>query len=445
MNAALIVRSSTESATRVTDTRASTLPADEPSVPASTPRRETAAEAAERVGLVLPSPRHRWWAVPVASLAAVILVAIAVVSVLPSELVAEKENPRVGVEQGTPYARTPASAQPVKDRITFGELGDVARQYEPDGDIYFVTVTEPTQSVLSWLVGRDEPAIQFLTEEEKFGVQTPEQRRSLALVSMRTSEQVAQFVALERVGYDVELLPGEVVIQEMICLVVNEEGTECEQWSPSDEVLDPGDRIQTVGGEAIDGVEDLSRILEDYEPGDVVEMTIVRRIGDRDETLDVEVELTAAPDDPDRTLVGFYPFDTRRVELPFELDIDTGRIGGPSAGLAFTLTLIDELTEGELTGGGRVAVTGTIQLNGTVGAIGGLRQKASAVAQTGVDVFIVPAAQGEDDIAAAREAAGDEVTIIPVETLDEALAVLADLGGDPIPPGGECAPDLGTC
>ena len=72
-------------------------------------------------------------------------------------------------------------------------------------------------------------------------------------------------------------------------------------------------------------------------------------------------------------------------------------------------------------------------LDGSVGPIGGLRQKASAVAQTGVDTFIVPAAQGDEDIAAAKQAAGGDLDIIPVATLDEALAVLEKLGGDPLP------------
>jgi PDZ domain-containing protein len=367
----------------------------------------------------------------------IVLVAVAVSSVLPAEWVASKENTRLGVEQGTPFARTPASAQPVDDRIVFGDLGDLAEQYPPDGDIYFVTVTEPNQSILSWFAGRDEPAVQFLTNEEKFGVQTPQQRRRFALESMRSSEQVAQYVALQRVGFDVNLLDGDVLIQDMVCLEANEEGTECLDWSPSDDVLDPGDRILEVEGEAIDGVEDLGRILDGLKPGDIVSMRI-----DRPEQgeFDVDVELTASPDDPDRTIVGFYPFDTRRVELPFELDIDTGSIGGPSAGLAFTLTLIDELTEGELTGGRAIAVTGTIQLDGSVGAIGGLRQKASAVAQTGVDVFLVPAAQGDDDVEAARLAGGGDLQIFTVETLEDALAVLESLGGDPIPP----APDVPT-
>ena len=125
-------------------------------------------------------------------------------------------------------------------------------------------------------------------------------------------------------------------------------------------------------------------------------------------------------------------FDTRSVHLPFEIGIDTGEIGGPSAGLAFTLALNDELTPGNLLGGTDVAVTGTIDLNGDVGAIGGLVQKASAVRQAGLHHFLVPASQSAQNLADARAVAGDGVEIIPVATVDEALAALARLGGDPI-------------
>ena len=418
----------------MTDTRNETVPNDPgdelPPPEAASSDRPSRHDEALATGLGLPSRRHRIWAIPLAALAFLVVVAVPVLAALPSSLVAEKLNHRLDVEQPAPYARTPASAEPVANRIHFGDLGDVADQFPPQGDIYFVTVTEPAQSVLSWLVGRDDPAIQFLTKEDKYGFATPQQRRTFALEQMRTSEQVAQYVALQRVGYDVELVPGDVLIEAMVCLVPNEAGDECVTWSPSDEVLDPGDRILEVNGEAIDGVEDLGRILQGFAPGDTVTMKI-----DRPGTgeMTVDVELTASPDDPTRTIVGFYPFDTRRVVLPFELDIDTGSIGGPSAGLAFTLTLIDELTEGELTGGGRVAVTGTMELDGSVGAIGGLRQKASAVEQTGVKIFLVPASQSDEDIAAAREAAPG-LQIIPVATLEDALTVLAEHGGDPITP-----------
>ena len=364
------------------------------------------------------------------ALSLLVLSAIAIASIVPSGWFAEKENRRLGVEQPAEYARTPASAEPVDNLIRVGDLGDVAQQYPPKGDIYFVTVMSPHQSLLSWLVGRKEPAIEFLTAEDVNGFRTPTQRRTLDLASMRTSEQVAQYVALKRLGYDVSIVPGDVLIEDMVCLQPSEDGSACDTWSPSDKVLDPGDRILAIDGTPVGTVDDLSKILKDKKPGDVVSMQIKRpEQGD----LTVDVELTASPDDPTRTIVGFYPFDTATVKLPFELSIDTQSIGGPSAGLAFTLTLIDELSPGELTPPGGVAVTGTMALDGTVGPIGGLRQKASAVAQTGVDTFIVPAAQGEDDIAAAKEAAGGKLNIIPVATLDEALAALEQLGGDPLP------------
>ncbi len=412
------------------DTQLPTLPAEpEPDRPLS-PRTETAAEALVRAGLTTASPPHRWWSVPLVAIGMAAVLIVSIAATVPSKWVAEKENRRTGVEEPVPFARVPASVQSIDDLITIGDLGDEATQFPPAGDFLMVTVMAPEQSWLSWLVGSDDPAVEFLTADEKNGPRTPQQNRTLDQASMRTSEQVAQYVALQRLGYDVDLVLGEVLIQDMVCLEPSADGVTCVQSSPSDTVLDPGDKILVVDGEEVETVEDLSALLAGRSPGDLVPMTIERP---EQGELDVMVELTASPDDPDRTIVGFFPFDTARVELPFDMSIDPNGVGGPSAGLAFTLTIIDELTEGELTGDTRVAVTGTIRLDGTVGAIGGLRQKASAVAQSGVDVFIVPAAQGDDDIAAARAAAGDDLEIVAVETLEQALAVLAERGGDPIP------------
>lgn len=376
-----------------------------------------------------PDPRHRWWAIPLLTAALLVLTGVAVSAALPASIVAEQVNPRLDEVQPAPYARTPSSALPVAERVRFGQLDGVVEQFPSESSVLFVTVTEPRQSVLSWWVGRDEPAIEFLTEEQKFGLQTPEQRRVFSLESMRSSEQVAQFVALERLGYDVELVPGDVLVSQLVCLEPNDDGTECLVEAPSAEFLEPGDRLLEADGVVLEGVEDLTAVVSAKQPGDTVDLLIERpEVGE----LRATVELTRSSTEPDRTIVGFVPFDTRRVILPFELSIDTGRIGGPSAGLAFTLTLIDELTPGDLLGGRDVAVTGTIQLDGTVGAIGGLRQKASAVAQAGVDVFLVPAAQSEADIEAARVAGGDDLEVIPVATLDEALEVLGSLGGTPV-------------
>lgn len=366
------------------------------------------------------------------------LLGICVAALIPATVVAEKENRRLMEVQEAPYAQVPASAEPVNDRVVFGELPDDVARFDPAADFFFVTVSAPEQSLLGWFSGRGDPAIDLLTAEDKFGVRTPSQRREAALQQMRTASQEAQFLALSAAGYEPEISLGEVVVQQVLCETIGDDGL-CEKFFPSDESINPSDTILEADGVTLNSVEDLSAVLDGKAPGDMIDLKIRRP---EEGILDVTVELAASPDDAERTIIGFRPFDTRVVTLPFEVGIDTGQIGGPSAGLAFTLALIDELTPGELTGGKNVAVTGTIALDGSVGPIGGLSQKTSAVFQHGVDVFLVPASQrelaeGEGELRQKLEDAGHgQVKIIAVATLEEALAALEALGGDPLVPVG---------
>ena len=113
-------------------------------------------------------------------------------------------------------------------------------------------------------------------------------------------------------------------------------------------------------------------------------------------------------------------------DLPFTIDFDIQRIGGPSAGLALTLTVLDILTEGELTGGLDVVTTGTIDAVGNIGPIGGIEQKSHAVLRSGADLFIVPL----NDLENAKAIIGDRVDVVGVRTLDEALDALQQRGGN---------------
>ncbi|WP_394944298.1 S16 family serine protease [uncultured Ilumatobacter sp.] len=383
---------------------------------------------------IVELPRARWLGWLLGGLGLVVMVGIAVAALVPAALVAQKENRRLMELQPAPFAQTPASAESVNERVVFGDLPDEVKRFETSGDFFFVTVSAPEQSLLSWFAGRDDPAIDLLTAEDKFGVRTPSQRREAALQQMRTASQEAQFVALTAAGYEPEISLGEVVVEEVLCREIGDDGL-CAEFYPSDLAIDPSDTILEADGIELNSVEDLSAVLEGKMPGDTIDLKVRRpEVG----ILNVTVELAASPDDPTRTIVGFRPFDTRVVSLPFEVDIDTGRIGGPSAGLAFALALLDELTEGELTGGRNIAVTGTISLDGSVGPIGGLSQKVNAVWQHHVDVFLVPASQrelaeGEDELRKKLIDAGHgDVEIVPVATLEEALQVLEDLGGDPL-------------
>lgn len=369
--------------------------------------------AAELPPPTRPNPKHRWWAVPMATLGLL----LAVVFLASALIVVDR------------YADAPGSADQVNDRLAFSAVP----RYTSDGDILFVTVAGPHLTGLQALIGWIDPDVRQETYDERFPDRTPAEDREAAQVAMRTAKDDAPYVALTKLGFPTELVPGKVVVGSMLCEQVSEDGTTCEEFVPADAFLDPGDEFVSVNGAPILTRDDLTRVLQEFEPGDTVDV-VVRRGGngtdaDPGEELAGTVELIESSDEPGRPLFGLITADTTQVKIPFEIDIDTGRIGGPSAGLAFTLTLLDELTPGELTGGHNIAVTGTIDVNGNVGPIGGLRQKAVAVRSAGATAFIVPAAQSPEDLAIAKEILGEE-NVFPVATVDEALEVLAGFGGN---------------
>ena len=116
--------------------------------------------------------------------------------------------------------------------------------------------------------------------------------------------------------------------------------------------------------------------------------------------------------------------------FPGDITLNTANIGGPSAGLAMTLTIIDALSKGSLTGGHPIATTGTIDPLGNVGAIGGVAEKTIAVENAGIHYFFVP----KDNYAAAAAVAGTSLHVIGVSTLSQVLADLRNLGGaQPVP------------
>jgi Lon-like protease len=131
-----------------------------------------------------------------------------------------------------------------------------------------------------------------------------------------------------------------------------------------------------------------------------------------------------------RQLMGVIlgPSKTRPCRLPFDLEVNTDKIGGPSAGLAMTLAVLDRLSPGELTGGGKVGATGTIEADGSVGEVGGVKQKTASVRASGAKLFIVPISE----VALAKPHAG-KMQVVGVRNLDEALAALRKAGGDPLP------------
>lgn len=319
----------------------------------------------------------------------------------------------------------PGEALTVGPRIEFVSGDEQApTRYDTDNGIHFVTAFGAKLSALDSFVGWLDPDVQVDTYEERFGDQTPSSQRVLNQQAMVSSKQIAEYVALKRLGYDVELIVGPAIVADVICEETPHPKSACE-------VMNVGDTIVEFDGSPINVLTDLYPLTANLAPGEEVEITVRPNASDSVDTRIVRV--IANPSDASKTIIGFLPVDTRSVELPFDVGISTSDIGGPSAGLAFTLAILDELTEGNLMGRGKVAATGTINDDEKVGAVGAVRQKAVAVRDAGATLFLIPASQSPQVIDEARKAAGSRVKVVPVTTLQDALDALRDNGGDPLP------------
>ena len=353
--------------------------------------------------------RRLWWALPILTVAWIGLVTIIAASLTPLKL----------------WELAPGSAEQVSNRLSFDKaaLSKVMR-YPAKTPVLFVTAFGSKLTALDAFAGALDKDVDVQSYKERYGTSTPTEQQRLGYQSMTTAKQIAEYVAYTRLGLDASFVYGDIIIEELVCLENPGPMSACKQ-------LQLGDTITTLDGEPTPTLLDLAPLMADKKPGDIVTLTIKpANLPEGSSLEDVKrIQLIADPDTPTRPIIGFIPADTRTVQLPFEVDIDTDQIGGPSAGLAFTLALLDELTPGDLMGGVKVAATGTIEEDETVGAIGALAQKAVAVKAAGVKVFLVPKGQSEEELADARRAAGPSVRIEPVADLTEALAILESLGG----------------
>ena len=324
----------------------------------------------------------------------------------------------------------PGSAEQVSNRLSFDKaaLSKVMR-YPAKTPVLFVTAFGSKLTALDAFAGALDKDVDVQSYKERYGTSTPTEQQRLGYQSMTTAKQIAEYVAYTRLGLEASFVYGDIIVEELVCLDNPGPLSGCKQ-------LQLGDTITELDGEPTPTLLDLGPLMANHKPGDIVTLTIkpadIPGGASSTDKYVKRIQLIADPDTPTRPIIGFIPADTRTVQLPFEVGIDTDRIGGPSAGLAFTLALLDELTPGDLMGGVRVAATGTIEEDESVGAIGALAQKAVAVKAAGVKVFLVPKGQSEEELADARRAAGPSVRIEPVANLTEALAILESLGGSGI-------------
>lgn len=277
------------------------------------------------------------------------------------------------------------------------------------GGIYMVDVVVRKASLLEWLVHRlhlpDLHAGESLVpavEVNPSGVSESEQQRQ-SLNEMSQSQLVAAAVALRYLGHKVDAKANGVEV------------TLVDPSAPASGKLEIGDVIVEAQGHPVHTTADLRTAMAGVHPGDPVTFQVRRSGGVRA----VSVGTRADPQNPKRAIVGVLIEQAAEINLPVKVRIDAGSIGGPSAGLAFALDIVDESGH-DVDDGRRVVVTGALALDGRVEPIGGVEQKTVAARQAHADLFIVP----QGNVAEARRYAGG-LKVVPVSSFKQALSVLA--------------------
>ncbi len=315
------------------------------------------------------------------------------------------------------YTVSPGKARSVEPLVTLTstEGGPELHHEPPRDDLYFLTVTIRQPFGVEALVSLTDDSVDLVQRQVIDGTQTREQNRRYNQALMTSAKDKAAKVALERAGYEVEVTSVGAVIADTA------------PEYPVAEVLYPGDTVVAADGEPITSADDLAAVIATHQPGETVEMDVIALADGSERTVDVE--LAARPDDPSLPLLGVSLHDRPSYDFPVEVEIDSGSVMGSSAGLAFALAILDRLTPGALTGGEKVAVTGTIELDSTVGPIGGIRQKTEAAIRAGATLFLVPEMEHE----LAVEAAAGRIEVRSVATFEDALDALETMGGDTVP------------
>jgi PDZ domain-containing protein len=278
-----------------------------------------------------------------------------------------------------------------------------SRVYDSEGKLYLTSVGIDDDvrfyEALLDMANRD---VQLLPRAELY----PEEQDTAEIdkenaALMDRSKETASVVALREVGYEIE--PSGVEVTQVV------------PGTPADGKLRAGDRILDADGRAVASTDEVRAAITRHKIGERVAFRI-----DRDDTeKNVSVQVREADGQP---RVGILLRDLF-PDLPVKVSIETeNNIGGPSAGLMFTLSIIDKLTPEDLTGGKRIAGTGEIALDGGVLPVGGVAEKLIAVRRLGVTTFLIPA----ENCDSVRGQVPDGLRLVKVSTINDALRFLRD-------------------
>lgn len=306
------------------------------------------------------------------------------------------------------------------DAYELSPLVEVEGRDEDDaGTLSLMTVTMFNATPALYIMAQFQEGYKVLDPEQVRSPHESDEEYNVRQLKLMSDSQVnALQVAFEEAGK-----PYEVSSNGVFILNVLEDGAAAG-------LLSPGDRLLEIDGQAYDSMEDFLDYLGTKKVGDEVELVI-----ERDErTINQTVTLAPLPTEPERAGIGISFVEDKEIETTPDVSIDSDTIGGPSAGLMFTLEILNQLLDEDITHGYDIAGTGTMESDGTVGPIGGIDQKVMAADRAGIDVFFAPDNEGESgapsnfDVAMeTAEEIGTEMDIVPVTDIDAALDYLSEL------------------
>jgi PDZ domain-containing protein len=281
------------------------------------------------------------------------------------------------------------------------------------GAIYYVDVVVQRASLLEAAFSLFRPDGSDLIPQSAFVPRglTFQQQLKLEQETMKVSQEKASVVALRALGLKVPAREGGVRVVDV------------EPDSNARGVLRPQDVVVSADGHPVRNQADLSHVLSGVKVGDVVQIGVKRG----NKRLTFRIRTIEDSTQPGRAIIGFIPFGVLDAHLPFRIHFNLKDVGGPSAGLAFALEVLEQRGR-DVDHGLKVAATGEIQLDGSVTSIGGVKQKTIGARQTHVDAFLVPV-DGDNAKVAKRYANG--LRILPVKTFQQALRALATLRRKP--------------
>jgi PDZ domain-containing protein len=277
--------------------------------------------------------------------------------------------------------------------------------YDSSGSLLLTTVTRSgnPESLPGWLdvlQGWFDPTRTVIPVDVAYppGISV-EQNREAAAIEMENSQQEAVAAALDYLGI---AYTSRMVVSQAL------------EGGPSEGVLLPGDVILEANGMSVETVSRLRDMIADSGVIDPMTITLLRDGA----TLDVQVLPRMSEGEQRVPMIGILLSGT--YDFPLDVDIALENVGGPSAGLMFALGIIEKLTAEDITEGLVIAGTGTIDAQGVVGPVGGIRHKMHGALEDGASWFLAPAANCPDLVGHVP----DGLQVIPVENLEDAIIAL---------------------